>query len=273
MRVDINDLAGYFSNINLSLINVVRNVVPPGGKCFGVFTPPCSGLIFPLRGRARMFFDGIPYVMSPGKVFHSGPNMTLDKEVLGQSEWDFMVIHYQIHDDNKDALSYASSHYQINPGHSTRINTILHRLYQLCNTPGNLTTLRAKSLFFNLLDEILTCAANQENDNNRNLVEQSIEYIKLHYMNPLTIPELAAQYDLTAKQFAYLFQKYIGIGPNEYLIDHRMQHAKELLCTTTFSVAKISACVGYSDPYYFSKLFKKRTGFSPSALQRSFYKL
>lgn len=270
MKVDINELAGYFSNINLSLVNVVRNVVPPGGKCFGVVTPPYSGLIFPLHGRARMFFNGVPYVMAPGKVFHSGPNMKLDKEVLGQLEWDFMIIYYQVHNDNNDAFSYASSHYQIDPGHNTRINNMLHRLYQFCNTSGNLNMLRAKSLFFNLLDEILTCATNQQINHNRDLVEQSIEYMKLHYMNPLTIPELAAQYGLNAKQFAYLFQKYMGIGPNEYLIDHRMQQAKELLCTTNFSVAKISVCIGYSDPYYFSKLFKKRTGFSPSALQRSF---
>ncbi|WP_378956486.1 helix-turn-helix domain-containing protein [Pelosinus sp. sgz500959] len=270
MKVDINELAGYFSTININLINMVRSVVPPGGKCFGVFTPPYSSFIFPLHGRARMFFDGIPYIMDPGKIFHSGPNMTLDKEVLGRFEWDFMVIHYRVDGDEKDGLSYGSSHYQLDPGQNTRINDMLHRLYHMCNTPGNLATLRAKSLFFSLLDEIFTCANHQRNDNNRDLIEQSIEYIKIHYMQPLTIPELAEQHGLNSKQFAYLFQKYMGIGPNEYLIDRRMRHAKELLCATTSSVAEISACVGYSDPYYFSKLFKKRTGFCPSALQRSF---
>lgn len=217
-----------------------------------------------------MFFDGVPYVMNPGKIFHSGPNMTLDKEVLGRSEWDFIVIHYQVDDDKNNGLSYASSHYQLAPRHNTRINNMLYRLYHICNNPNNLPTLRAKSLFFSLLDEMLTCTNNQRNESSREMVEQSIEYIKIHYMEPFTIPELAEQYGLNSKQFAYLFRKYMGMGPNEYLIDHRMQHAKELLCTTTFSVAEISACVGYSDPYYFSKLFKKRTGSSPSMLQRSF---
>lgn len=269
MKVDMNQLAGYFSNININLVDVVKIAVPPGSKCFGVFTPPYSGLIFPLQGKARMFFDGVPYVMEPGKIFHNGPNMTLDKEVLGGSEWEFMVIHYQVDEDKKTGISYASSHYQLSPGYNTRINTVLHRLYHISNTTGNLSTLRAKSLFFNLLDEILTCGTNQQNDTNHEIVEESIEYIKIHYMEPLTIPQLAEQYGLNSKQFAYLFQKYMGIGPNEYLIDHRMRHARNLLCTTTFSVAKISACVGYSDPYYFSKLFKKRTGFSPSTLQHS----
>lgn len=269
MKVDINELAGYFSTVNLKLINVVRAVIPPGGKCNGIFTPPYSGLIFPLHGRARMCFDGVPYVMYPGKVFNSGPNMTLDKEVLGRSEWDFMVIHYQVNDPQKVAPSHASSHFELDVGHSTRINEILHQLYQISNTPGNLPTLKAKSLFLILWDEILTSANKQRNENSLDLIEQSMEYIKNHYMKPLTIPELAEQYGLTSKQFAYLFQKHMGMGPNEYLIDHRMLHAKELLCSTTCSVAEISACVGYSDPYYFSKLFKKRIGCSPSTLQRS----
>lgn len=268
MKLDIEELAGYFSTTDLNLINVVRTVVPPSGRCFGVSTPPYSALIFPLQGKARMFFNGVPYVMTPGKVFHSGPNMALDKEVLGRSEWDYMVIHYQV-SDAKQTSPYAFSHYQLNTGQSATINTMLHRLYHISNTPGNLPLLRGKSLFLGLLDEILTCANNHPTDSYHDLIEQAIEYIKTHYMKPLTIPELARQCGLTTKQFAYLFQKHMGVGPNEYLIDHRMRHAKELLCSTTFSIAEVSACIGYSDPYYFSKLFKKRTGFSPSALQHS----
>ncbi|WP_245823829.1 AraC family transcriptional regulator [Sporomusa malonica] len=263
-------MARYFSNINVSIVNVIRGVVPPGGKCFGVFTPPFSGLIFPLRGRARMSFDGVPYVMDPGKVFNSGPNMALDKEVLGQSEWDFMVIHYRVDDSEKGAFSYGLSHYQLDPGHSTRINNMLHRLYQLCAMPGSLPALRAKSLFFSILDEILTCCGKPRNESDRELIGQAREYMESHYMETLTVPKMAGQYGLSSKQFAYLFQKYAGMGPTEYLIEYRVRRAKELLCTTAATVAEISTCVGYSDPYYFSKLFKKRTGFCPSMLQSHF---
>jgi AraC-like DNA-binding protein len=77
---------------------------------------------------------------------------------------------------------------------------------------------------------------------------------------------------LSSKQLAYLFQKYAGMSPNAYLIEQRVNHARELLCTTACSVTEVSAYVGYSDPYYFSKLFKKRTGVCPSTLQRCFEK-
>jgi AraC-like DNA-binding protein len=267
LKADINDLSGYFSKIDFSIIDVRRSVIEPGRKCFGVSTPPFSGLIFPLRGRARMFFNGVPYEMEPGKIFHGGPNMALDKEVLGDSIWDFMVIHYQIHGNTQGTFPYALSHYELNFGYSPRINDMLHRMYHICATPGNLPALRAKSMFFVILDEILTCASSRLHDDRQELIDKATEYMNSHYMESLTVPELARQYGLSSKQFAYLFQKHIGMSPNEYLIEYRMRRARELLCTTACSVSEVSACVGYSDPYYFSKLFKKRTGFSPSVLQ------
>ncbi len=266
MQVDINELAGFFSRSSVNVINVVRSVVLPGKKCFGANTPSCSGLIFPLRGQARMSFNGVRYEMEYGKIFHAGPNMAMNKEVVGQAAWDFMIIHYQV-EEERDAASYALSDYQLDPGHNTRINDMLNRLYQTCAAPGSLPALRARTLFFNILEESLTCTGNRRSDSGRELVEQAKDYMKTHYMEPLTMPKLAGYFGLNTKQLAYLFQKHAGIGPNEYLIEYRMQHARELLRTTVCSVAEISACVGYSDPYYFSKLFKKRTGCSPSRLQ------
>lgn len=272
MHVNINQLAGNFSRIKFQIIDMVRAVIPPGKKCFGLLTPPVSGLIFPIKGRGRMFFDGTPYEMEPGKIFHSGPNITVDKEVLGYTEWDYMIIHYRVDDSDKKEFPQAFSHYQIDTGYSTRINDLLHRLYKVCITPGNLSALQAQSLFFSILDESLTCAGNRnrQSERARELVEQAVEYMKNHYMEPLTVAKLAEPYGLTNKQFAYLFQKHTGMAPVEYLIEYRVRRARELLCTTACSIADISTDVGYSDPYYFSKLFKQRTGFCPTTVRGHF---
>lgn len=267
MHVDINQLAGNFHRIKFQLIDVVRAIVPPGKKCFGGCTPPVSGLIFPIRGRARMRFDGVPYDMEPGKIFHVGPNIALDKEVIGCAEWNYMVIHYRVDDSDKGEFPQAFSHYQIDSGHRVGINDLLNRLYNVCITPGNLSALQAKSLFFSILDESLTCAGSRNKERGRELVEQAVEYMKNSYMEPITVAKLAGRYGLNSKQFSYLFQKHTGMAPLEYLIEHRVRRARELLYTTACSIADISARVGYSDPYYFSKLFKKRTGFCPSTLR------
>jgi AraC-like DNA-binding protein len=269
MKVDINDLSGYFAKIHFSIIDIRRAVIEPGTKHFGTVTSPFPGIIFPLRGQSRMFFDGVPYEMEPGKIFHGGPNMSLDKEVLGQSKWDFMVLHYQVYGNTQGAFPYALSHYELSPGYNSRINDMLYQMYHIYTTTGNLSGLRAKSLFFTILDEILTCASCGLHDDSRELTEKAAEYMENHYMEPLTIPELARQYGLNSRQFAYLFQKHKKMSPNKFLIEYRMQRARELLLTAACSVADISARVGYSDPYYFSKLFKRQTGLSPRFFRKN----
>ncbi|TWH47350.1 AraC family transcriptional regulator [Sporomusa sp. KB1] len=262
MQVNINDLANYFSKVNFTVIDVIKWMVPPGKKHFGAFTPPCSGLIFPLRGRARMFFDDIPYEMEPGKIFYAGPNLPLDKEVLGETEWELMIIHYEVYNNDK-GFPGGLPHYQLDAVCSPRLTDLLYRLFCVSAKRDSLSVRQAKSLFLAIWDEIVTCAVNRRNEKGQDLMGQAVKYINCHYMEPLSVPKMANQYGLNSKQFAYLFKKFIGKGPNEYVIECRVRRARELLCTTDCSVADISLCVGYSDPYYFSKLFKKHTGVCP----------
>lgn len=272
MKVDIDEMADGFSRVSFDILDACKMVIEPGKKRLGTHTAPASGIVFPLRGRARMTFDGVTYEMEPGRFFHAGPRMKLDKEVVGDSKWEYVLVHYQISDSEKHRFPYALSHYELNPGYSPRINDMLHKLCQTSTIPGSLQALKAKSLFFNVMDEVLTCAGSRRDESGRGVVEQAMEYMNSHYMEQLTIPKMADQYGLGSKQFAYLFQKHAKMSPNEYLIFQRVSRAKELLCTTTCSVTEISDCVGYSDPYYFSKLFKKRTGISPSKMRIYFEK-
>ncbi len=64
--------------------------------------------------------------------------------------------------------------------------------------------------------------------------------------------------------FRKLFKQETGVTPLEYLTTLRIEHAKGLLSSTSLTVRQIAAMVGYDDPYYFSRIFKKATGKSPS---------
>jgi len=267
MKMNIDQMAEYFSRISFDILNAYKIVRDPGQKSLNTYTECSSGIVFPLRGKAMMTFDGIPYEMEPGKIYHAGPKMKLNKKVMGDAKWEFILVHYEIPDSEKQLFPCSVSHYELETGYNPRINDLLQKLCHTVSIPGTLQTLRAKSVFFNVMDAVLSGASHLRKEGGRQVVEQAIEYINNSYMQPLTIPKLAEQYGLGSQQFAYLFQKYAKMSPNEYLISQRMSRARELLCTTTCSVSEISDYVGYSDPYYFSKLFKKRTGISPSALR------
>lgn len=113
------------------------------------------------------------------------------------------------------------------------------------------------------MDESLTCAGSRHGEQDRELVEQAVEYIKTYYMEPLTVANVAGQYGLSSRQFAYLFQKYTGMAPLEYLIECRVRRDRQLLCTTTRSVADIQLAWVIPTPIISVSYLKNERAFAP----------
>ena len=82
--------------------------------------------------------------------------------------------------------------------------------------------------------------------------------------NTCVLGDIAKQYGITEEHFCRMFKKHTGYRPFEYVNLVRIQNAKELLAYTDMSVAEISAKCGYESHSYFSMLFKKYVGETPS---------
>jgi two-component system response regulator YesN len=98
----------------------------------------------------------------------------------------------------------------------------------------------------------------------KNGVVQIKSYIQEHFAKDLTIAEIACSVYLTTTYICLLFKQETGMTINEYLIEVRISKAKEMLGDFRNKLYDICFAVGYKDPAYFSKLFKKQTGFSPT---------
>lgn len=85
----------------------------------------------------------------------------------------------------------------------------------------------------------------------------------------LSVTELAKSCYMSAGHFCHLFKNVVGISPHGYMAYLRIEKAKDLLANTDRSVAEISAATGFSDQNYFSRYFKKKTGYSPSEYRKS----
>jgi AraC family transcriptional regulator, arabinose operon regulatory protein len=94
-------------------------------------------------------------------------------------------------------------------------------------------------------------------------IRKSLDFMHRNYKDPITIAELADIEHLSASRYCALFRQCTGVSPQNFLIDLRLKTATELMLGTDLNVKQIARSIGYSDPLYFSRLFKARKGVSP----------
>ena len=103
------------------------------------------------------------------------------------------------------------------------------------------------------------------NKNNIDIANRIKEYIDLHYKHKeLSLESLVGELYLNPCYISSVFKKVTELSIKDYITAKRMEKAKELINSTQLSLLEISDEVGYNDPYYFSKRFKKHFGLSPT---------
>lgn len=89
-------------------------------------------------------------------------------------------------------------------------------------------------------------------------------YICQHYMNDLSMQDVARMMNYSEAYFCKLFKQCFSCNFTAYLTQFRMEEAKKLLAEPTVNVKNVGEAVGYSDSNYFAKVFKRYTGSSPT---------
>jgi two-component system response regulator YesN len=103
------------------------------------------------------------------------------------------------------------------------------------------------------------------NNQHAGVIKQAQAYIDRHHSDPsMSLGGVAAQVSLSPCHFSAVFSQETGQTFKEYLTELRIKQAKELLRTTTMKAFEICYQVGYNDPHYFSHVFRKHTGLTPS---------
>ena len=106
---------------------------------------------------------------------------------------------------------------------------------------------------------------NERQDTTKSFVTRAVEYVKEHYADQeLSIETICSYLNVSAAYFSTVFKKETGKTFINYLTDYRMEQAVDLLLTKDEKTYIIAEKVGYSDPNYFSYVFKKQFGMSPS---------
>jgi AraC-like DNA-binding protein len=95
------------------------------------------------------------------------------------------------------------------------------------------------------------------------LTSRAITFMKQHLSKKITLEEVANHCEVSVSHFCLLFKRKTSHTPVEFLNNLRIQQACRLLDLTNLNISEISEKLGFSDPFYFSRVFKKSIGQSP----------
>ncbi|MGQ1947857.1 helix-turn-helix domain-containing protein [Geofilum sp. OHC36d9] len=97
----------------------------------------------------------------------------------------------------------------------------------------------------------------------KDMIASSIHYMRENLQSKLTLQQLAKQAGLSTSHYSFEFKKKTRHSPMDYLIQLKIQYACQLLDHTSMRLKEIALRIGYDDPFYFSRIFKKQMGVSP----------
>ena len=125
--------------------------------------------------------------------------------------------------------------------------------------------LRARGLYLMILQRLFQIIIFQKDTSIVDTrVKKVLHYISNHYKEPLTVQRMANMINLSDMYFGTLFKKETGMSFKNFLTLVRMNRAEEMLYSGEYRIHEISDACGFSDVFYFSRIFKKHRGMSPS---------
>lgn len=121
-----------------------------------------------------------------------------------------------------------------------------------------------KAWFLQKIREAVHNVSTKATETSMGIIETAKEYIQANYSKDISLDDVSRQVNISPYYFSKIFKEDMNEGFIEYLTGIRMEKAKELLSTTDYSMKEICSMVGYADPNYFSRSFKKNVGVTPT---------
>jgi AraC-like DNA-binding protein len=232
---------------------------------------PCSLVEFVVSGKGTLRFNRRKYELYPGVVFTYGMNMSHDLCSDSEHPMTKFFVAYRTLPGWNDPLHASVS----DAGNVRWVRDIelLRSLFDQLIREGRRSGPLSMALALQYLALILykTADAAVARDAQSAAAAEAygrvVAYIELHYAEIASLGDLRRRLGLNESYVCRLFQRFGDETPIQCVTRHKLNRAAELLLSQGDSISEIARRVGYQDPFYFSRLFRKRFGAPPSAFR------
>jgi len=271
----LDDLLALWNQAFVKVLDVRLHRLRPG-ESPPPYLLPSHLFLYSFRGSAQIRLNDAHFSVDGCAALHGSKGFALHIAVREEG-FEYYAVHYAIQYPRQhrpemtlltDRNPWLLAPYSFVPSRPVPLLNRLDRLYEIWTASGadGLKPLRAKTLFYRWVCDLLEQMDEQPRSPSplpSDLVGQAVRYIRLHYAEPVTLERMAAALNYSVPYLIKQFKLRMGTSPIGYLIEVRMDKAKELLLRTDAALQDIAEGVGYNDISYFNKTFKKYTGMTP----------
>ncbi|OON92904.1 MAG: hypothetical protein ATN31_07665 [Candidatus Epulonipiscioides saccharophilum] len=179
--------------------------------------------------------------------------------------------HFDAHILSMDIASYLTFPLLIKNTNKKVSQKLFNKLISYHESKNPIDAIYAKAILLRLIHFYFSeCEFISVNEfSNQTILGQLVKYIDENLEKKITLKDLASYVHLNSNYLCTLFSSTFGQSPIEYITNKKIEKAKLLLRTTNATIEEIASILGFSSPYYFSSVFKKRIGYSPSQFRQS----
>ncbi|MGE6664588.1 AraC family transcriptional regulator [Paenibacillus xylanexedens] len=264
-----------WDNSSIQLVDIRQLVISSGGK--QQYDLPVSGFIYIVQGQGTISLDEDIHIFKRFYLLHAGKGSRIRIEA-GQDEVTYYYILYRGSMSPKASKEIQHNYDMNNPFQLpyayqplAPLNLYRHvdSMYEEWSRRQVFERFHVKIGFYQFVYTLvqqlkLQGVTSKETD----MVEEIIQYIHKHYNESISLESLAELWNYSIQYLSKQFKLRTGRSPIEYVIQARMAKAKELMIRTDATAQEIASSVGYSDVFYFTRLFKKQVGMTPGQYKK-----
>ena len=229
-------------------------------------------ILYVANGKTHFWFDGKKEIVSAGHMVLYKPEEIQKYVYYLEDNPEVFWIHFT-GSDVKNILEYHGISLDehvfycgVLPDYKALFRKIIQEL-QLCRYGY-------EDYIASLFNDILLLVDRQQHEqkkatgNVQEQIERAAAYFNENYNTKISIDDYAESLHISTNWFIHNFKQYAGMSPAQYILSLRMVNAQSLLERTTYNIKEISEIVGYENPLYFSRVFKKEIGKSPAQYRK-----
>lgn len=234
-------------------------------------------LLYIASGKAHFHINGKDEIVTAGHMVLYRPKEPQKYEYYGDEQTEVYWVHFTGSDVTNILHSYGLTKekkiFYCGSGleYQNHFRSMIQEL-QLCKDDyPEMLELQLRQIFIKL-HRYFNTFSKADNSHIAEEIDHATLYFAEHYNKNICIEDYAKEHHMSTSWFIRNFKQYTGVTPMQYIVSIRIYNAEALLQNDHYNITEISNIIGYDNPLYFSRLFKKVKGLSPSEYRKNIAK-